>query len=572
MAANWAWVYVANLRGPQGIPGAGFNPIPLTSTSDLTTLSAGAHTITNGTIATALGLPSARPYSLLVVPVGTAGARTYFAHSIEDTAVESRLFVRHRISNTWSPSWAEISTDSFWKPGVVISSTTDLWALKPGSYQVPNVITARALGLPSERPGVFITYSIGATAKIQLFYSSEEGVGQPMQAFKRSRSVLGVDVAWSPLAGSGAASDSAGPVRRELLQQGLTSRKGGRIGTNGKGVIALRFDDAPVEFRTTILPLLVERRLPFTRVSTSQSISGTAIDPSEFPTMQTYCLDSGGEVWNHGATHLDAAGDTNIYAEIVGSLSALRTAMPKLPIDCFAPPGGSETIYGWLMKDLEAWPTTYAGRTLEANYALVSGYFQNSYYRPLDGLLRDGQTHYSVDAYTSLSQATVLVDRARDWKTGVVMMWHANNIGASGKQSLADFTATLDYIVAQRDAGNIVVLTKSGLGVADLGSNTRDDILATRTGNPFSETITFPQYRQNIPGSTRELTATVTGTAGATVTSTVGTSTRTHTIPAGGTLNLRHPVTIPTDVTFASNSGLVVSINANTTNAHLYAV
>jgi hypothetical protein len=152
------------------------------------------------------------------------------------------------------------------------------------------------------------------------------------------------------------------------------------------------------------------------------------------------------------------------------------------------------------------------------------------------------------------------------------MMWHSNNIGASGKQSLADFTATLDYIVAQRDAGNIVVLTKSGLGVADLGSNQRDDILATHTGNPFSETITFPQYRQNIPGSTRELTATVTGTAGATVTSAVGTSTRTHTIPAGGTLNLRHPVTIPTDVTFASNSGLVVSINANTTNAHLYAV
>ncbi|XAZ30682.1 polysaccharide deacetylase family protein [Paenarthrobacter ureafaciens] len=575
MANNWAWVHVANIRGPQGIqgiPGAAFaNTTPLTASTDLTTLPAGTYQIASTTVATSLGLPRARPFSLLVVPVGTSGAMTFLAHSVEAQTDESRVYVRHRINATMSPSWLELSTDSFWKGATGLLPTADLWALKPGSYTITNVNNARDLGMPRERPGIFVTYSIGTTAKIQLFYSSEEGAGQSTQIFKRSRSVLGVDVPWEPIAGAGAG-EAPGPVRREVLRQALTARKGGRIGTNGKGVIALRFDDAPVEFRTTILPLLVERRLPFTRVSTSQSINGTVIDPSEFPTMQTYCLDSGGEVWNHGATHGDAVGDTNIYTEVIGSLTALRTAMPKLAIDCFAPPGGAETIYGWLMKDPAALANTYAGRTLMGWHALVSAYFQNTYYRPLDGQLRDGQIHYSVDAYTTLSQATTLVDRARDWKTGVVMMWHANNIGATDKQSLADFTATLDYIVAQRDAGNIVVLTKSGLGVADLGSSLRDDILTTHTGNPFSETITFPQFRQNIPGSTRELTATVTGTAGATVTSAVGTSSRTHTIPAGGTLNLRHPVTIPTDVTFASNSGLVVSIDANTTNAHLYAV
>jgi hypothetical protein len=59
----------------------------------------------------------------------------------------------------------------------------------------------------------------------------------------------------------------------------------------------------------------------------------------------------------------------------------------------------------------------------------------------------------------------------------------------------------------------------------------------------------------------------VTGTAGQTVTSSIGESVRTHTIPASGTLQLRHVATIPVDA-----SSLVVDVDAATTGARLLAV
>ncbi|KWR73338.1 hypothetical protein RN04_03590 [Arthrobacter sp. W1] len=435
------------------------------------------------------------------------------------------------------------------------------------SRPVTNVVIARELGLPRERPGILTSKALG-TARIQYFESIEDG-DQPSLRYKRQRTLAGVVQPWASDAGGslGGGSD-AGPVRRDVLQQKLTARKGGIIGTSGKGAIALRFDDAPAEFVANVLPLLRERNLPFTRVSTTQSISGTPIDPSVFPEMQTYCLDSGGELWAHGTDHLDASGEAAITVEIVDALADLRTKCPRLPIDCFAPPGGSGMSYDGHMPSttVEAWSDTFAGRLIMGNYALAGGYFSDTYYRPLDGVLRDGQIHYSTDTY-DLVRAKELVDRARDWKVGVVMMWHSNNLGGTGNMTLADFEGLLDYIVSERDAGNVVPLTVSGLAVADVGSQIRDNALVGSAGSPFSETVTYPQFRQNLPGSTRELTATVTGTAGATVTSVIGEVSKTHTIPAGGTLMLRHVATIPTDaVTFT------VSIDANTTNAKLLAV
>ncbi|QDM57501.1 minor tail protein [Arthrobacter phage JEGGS] len=366
-----------------------------------------------------------------------------------------------------------------------------------------------------------------------------------------------------------AGSAQTGMARRELLKQKLLARKG-IIGTANKGAIALRFDDAHAETASLVIPLLVERRLPFTRVTTSESINGVAIPAGSFTTMQSNCIQYGGEVWAHGKTHGEATKDVDIDAETIGALNTLRSAMPRIPIDCFAPPGGSVSWGGYLPGvTISSWADTRAGQNLIANYAIASGYLPDTYYRPLDGVLRDGQTHYSLDAYT-LSNAKVRVDSARDWKVGIVFMFHANNLGTTGNMSVADFTAFLDYIVAQRDAGNLLVLTVSGLAVANKSISYRDDLLANNAnhfGNPFAQSFTFPQFRQGIQGSTRELVATVTGTAGTSITSVIGESTINHIIPAGGILNLRHVATIPSDVT-----ALTVSINGNASNVHLYTV
>lgn len=452
---------------------------------------------------------------------------------------------------------------------VILTAADDVGTLQPGTYIVSNVVIARDLDLPWGYPSV-ITVTASSTGGAVSFKA--DTLEQPPRQFLRSRLNNGTLSDWAEVAmvTSVAEGDTSGAVRRDLLVQGLTARKGGRIGTAGRGVISLRFDDAPTAFVAKVLPLLRERALPFTRVTTSDSIASTSetVTDTDLATMQTYSIQDGGEVWNHGRDHANAVGQDAIHENLIGALGKLREKMPRIPVDCFAPPGGSSISYNGHMpsNSISTFADTFAGRLLTAHHAIVSGYLPDTYYRPLDGIPRDGQIHYSCDAYTA-SQAKTLIDRARDWRVGVVMMWHAHNLDASGSMSTAVLAEVLDYLVAQRDAGNILVLTISGAACADKTSDQRDDLLTVHAGASLSQSITYPQYRQGVQGSTRELLATVTGTPGQTVTSVVGESSRTHTIPASGVLELRHVATIPTDVT-----ALTVSIDAAVTGARLLPV
>ena len=63
------------------------------------------------------------------------------------------------------------------------------------------------------------------------------------------------------------------------------------------------------------------------------------------------------------------------------------------------------------------------------------------------------------------------------------------------------------------------------------------------------------------------LATTVTGTAGQRITAEVGETSREYTVPASGTLHLRHLVTLPQDI-----RKLTVKITGRCTDVHLYAV
>lgn len=218
-------------------------------------------------------------------------------------------------------------------------------------------------------------------------------------------------------------------------------------------------------------------------------------------------------------------------------------------------------------ETIEQIADSYAGQQIFAHHALASGYLKDTWYPTLDGVMRDGGLFYSSDI-RDFAFLKNLVDRARDFPSGVVLMFHSNNIGTNDYITDSEFEQILDYIVAERNAGNLLALTVSGLAVADAESDKRRDLLKTSAGTNWSETIPYPQYRPGINGATVELIANVAGTAGATVTSTIGESTKTHTVPTGGNLELRHPATIPLDAT-----SLSVSIaGGSAADAHLYAV
>lgn len=532
----------------------------LDETSNLGLLEPGMYRISNSTIATTLGLPAARPGVIENANVLETGARTQRFQTLGVGNEGTRVFFRDQLSGVWSP-WKEVQLGMTYQG--VLPSNSDLNDVRTdGVYGAASGVT---LNRPVAINGIVEVMSVG-TGVMQRYTT----VNATPQLWMRRGQTDGSNwFPWVRLDAGGIELDSTGggAPAHDLIRQGIIARKGGRIGTAGKGVIALRFDDAPAEFVAKVLPLLEARGLPFTRVTTSESVNGVDLPAGTFDDMQDYSIQFGGEVWNHGRTHGEASG-AELTSEISGALDTLRAAMPRLPIDCFAPPGGSISWGGYMPStSVESYTTTVAGQLIMSHHGLVTGYYPDSYYWPLDGIVRDGQNHYSCDVYNASTMKT-LIDRARDWRVGVVMMWHAHNLDTSGNTTTAALTEALDYLAAERDAGNILVLTVSGMATADASTDYRRDPLATHAGTTWSESFTFPQFRRELPGSTRELTATVTGTAGATVTSKVGESTKTHTIPASGSLELRHPATIPTDAT-----SLVVSITGGATaNAHLYAV
>lgn len=527
----------------------------LTAENNLDDLPAGAAAIPNVLTARALSAPDEYPGVVLTYPIGSLSTIQ------EYLSLRGGRWSRRKLAQKWGTWEKDGETDP--KP---LSADDNLDTLTGGPYLVSNVLIARALGAPDEYPGILLHYPVGAKGALQSFTSLRGGT------WHRPK----VNNSWKPWHNAQPEAPAPPPpapapavdtARRELLRQGLSARKGGSIGTGGRGVIALRFDDAPAEFREKILPHLQRLALPFTRVSTSQSIGETPIDPAEFPLMQDYCLASGGEVWNHGKDHLDAA-EESLQDNIIGALDSLRESMPRLAIDCFAPPGGAAISYAGHMPSNgpENWATP-AGALIMGHHALASGYLKETYYRPLDGLPRDGQIHYSVDKYT-LPRVKMLVNRARDWKTGVVLMWHGHNIDQPGCMSLDDLVSSLEYVAAEREAGNILVLTVSGMAYADSGSEVRDDLLPeSEFDESLEHRVTYPQYRQNVPGSIRELTASVTGTPGQQVTSEIAGMALTHTVPESGALKLRHVVTLPTDIT-----ALDIKISAPAHNAHCYAL
>lgn len=531
----------------------------VTENTNLANLDPGLYRVTNSTIATTLELPVARPGIIENANVLTTGARTQRFQALGLAGAGTRVFYRDQISNTWSP-WREVQLDVVYKG--VLPANSDLNDVRTDG------IYGAAAGVTKNRPvplnGIVEVMSVGIG--VMQRYTTVNAV--PEVWMRRGQSDGSRWYDWVRLDVGGVDfGDVGGSSGHDLLKQGILARKGGRIGTEGLGVIALRFDDAPAEFVDKVLPLLEERGLPFTRVTTSESVNGVDLPAGTFDDMQDYSIQFGGEVWNHGRTHGESTGAA-LEAEISGALDTLRAAMPRLPIDCFAPPGGSISWDGYMpSNNVENYTDTVAGRMIMDLHGLVTGYFLDSYYWPLDGIMRDGQMHYSVDAYTA-DRGKELIDRSRDWRVGIVMMWHAHNLDTTGNMTTAALEEVLDYLAEQRAAGNVLALTVSGLASADASSAYRRDPLQTHSGSNWSESFTYPQFRRELIGSTRELTATVTGTAGGTVTSKVGESTKTHTIPASGTLELRHPATIPVDVT-----ALSVSISGGTTaNAHLYAV
>lgn len=499
-------------------------------------------------------------YGSLEVTIPTSGR---VIQKYTDIATPPSEFVRIKTgANPWS-AWEKAGA---YKSAVTSGSLNDI--LTSGIYPVSHTdVTDR----PSVYYGTLEVIEPTGGRVIQKYTD----VNTPPVEYIRVKNGINNDFSEWSRTGAGAVANpddfdpnvSRAATRKAMMVQELTARKGGRIGTGGLGAVALRFDDYHAEFVEHALPLLKELRLPFSRVTTADSIHAEPIAPEAFTEMQDYCIRWGGEVWNHGRTHGNATGRANVYNELIAPLFELREKMPRIPIDCFAPPGGSVTFDGHMpSRTPENWYGNVVGQEVWSEHAIATGYMDHMLIRHLDGVVRDGARQWSADNFT-LAFTQSIVRQLEGGGQGACLMWHMN--AASD-----NFEAILRWIAAERDAGRLMVLTDSGLHCADSSTDYRVNLLKTHefTGAAFTDVWTnttgerWVERLQGYRGATVEIVCEVTGTAGQTVTTNICGVEMLHTL-TGGEQTIRQVATIPVDA-----SEIRFSCDGAVTQAHCWHV
>lgn len=196
-----------------------------------------------------------------------------------------------------------------------------------------------------------------------------------------------------------------------------------------------------------------------------------------FPRLQTLALENGLEIANHGATHTDAATPQRLREEIVYSRNALSTALPKLPVELFAPAGVGGTQYLGFEggKSQSSFQKYLAGRLITQQHAMSTGYVPG--YWPMTGNPLDsmGNVHVGIENADYARRGPEFIAAARKQGRGVCFMYHPSLVDDTDLQAIEGFFA---WCARERDAGRLEILTTTGLMMSSFTTSTRHDLLS----------------------------------------------------------------------------------------------
>lgn len=279
-----------------------------------------------------------------------------------------------------------------------------------------------------------------------------------------------------------------------LRMQAFRRRRGGVLGTGGKPAIALRFDHGLIKFRDVILPMLREYGLPSALALNSrgwdrpESLGVTAADVGK------WVLNDGVEVWNHGATH-GAASTTEAYVdEIVNGKKELEAQFPMSAIEQWCVPGVGDPGYGGQSATdrPESFYDYEAGRIIMETHAVSTGHIQNMY-RELYGEVQQGLAPQGMDS-TGLNVIMSRIRTAISFNRGIQLMLHPSVLNDAGMLATEELRTILSFIASERDAGRLVILSMSGLLMADTSHARRASLILD---GDFSGSITSGVWFQS---------------------------------------------------------------------------
>lgn len=268
--------------------------------------------------------------------------------------------------------------------------------------------------------------------------------------------------------GSSGGGDPVGMIN-DLLKQDFSRRHGGRYSTGGRGAVAIRCDHGLANFRDKVLPLLEAAGIVPSLALNSRSWGLAENSGVDAATVNSWAAAGKVEVWNHSATHTNPSNPARLTEEIVTGLTELRAQLPDADIDGWAVPGVSDqNPYMGMgsISDVQSLYSTEAGRMILSHHAVTTGHIPGSNHRVLDGVIRQGQAHLTMDSRTP-AQIIAEIDNAIVAGTGLQLMVHPSLIDAPDRITAAGLEEVVTYISDQQDEGQLVALSPYRMMLAD---------------------------------------------------------------------------------------------------------
>lgn len=471
-----AWVDIADLKGNQG-PAGSFQKGTIPNSSNINGWNSsayeGAWTVNStNSAATITGLPVAAAGTLMNFP--GIGSQFYMAYGSTPT------FWFRGVNNVSSGAWGswENLTElrTLGRPGLMPEGTNlNFWYLPEtaGEWSINSTTTAQTMtNLPVVAAGRLINRPDGISSQIYISYGTDPGMW-----FRAITNV--VTKVWGPWSrlnsGGGSSGGGGAALEHEVRADTVRKSMGYTLGTGGRGVFMLRLDDYPQDLASKVLPAIRAHHIPFYFAATVRWVEELQATP--WSTVQSWCLNDGGQIWGHSWTHSAASSTAGLKKEIIESADYFETNMPRVRIPGWVMPGTgiSDGPYGGYNGKTDAdFYATEAGQMILSRYGIVNaartGWLQPAGGHPI------GQTHQTMDTLT-VAEFKAYVQGAIDGGYALSFMLHPGNLDGTGYMTTAQFAECMAWIASERAGGRLMTLTGTASAVLDRDSNDRNNLL-----------------------------------------------------------------------------------------------
>lgn len=472
---TFQWVFLADLKGQKGDLGTWLQGL-LPDNTDLNNVTLTTHTglwyIGNtASVLTMTNLPPGvvtGPGTLVVERGPASYGYTTQTYTVMGTGPQ-RWWRQMLTGTTWS-AWKRLDNGAS-----VLADGTDLNTLTgyngAGQYYIPNEATATTLvnkpAGAANRASYLVVRSGNASGS-----SYTEQVYTVLQTtpsrWWRTLISAGVWSEWERIDGAGyfvLDSGHYGTPNAYLIDEFKARHP--LVSTGGKGAVMFRFDHGLTYIKSTLMPMLNSGGRNWKCLIAMNSRNWAKAENSGATQADaTAWIDAGHEFANHTAdgnatgTHKDLDTKAAIWDGIVVGKQELEAQLGR-PVEHFIIPGTTNGMGGLSTgASMSILSSTYAGSVAMAFHPVVSGSFPNTRFRALDGRIKQGAQHYTIEDQT-VAAIKAQIDIAASTKTALQLMLHPRNIDQPGYLTTANLTEIFAYIDTKVAAGQLVVLGTS---------------------------------------------------------------------------------------------------------------